>query len=309
MSTTSIKTFKETPYHDDYFTLDSNNQTVETKNYHRILFRPGYAVQARELTQMQTMLQAQIDRHGQYAFKDGSRVVNGELSLNVEYDYIKLESTFSYNSNTYANATNALSDFVGKLITGTGNSGNQVTALVLQAVPAASGDPDTLYIKYQKSGGPNSNVEKFSVGETFISNADSPKYGMVGGGTNVDGSNSASSISNAVGQGSAASISEGVYFISGCFVYVAPQTILLDKYTNNPSYILGLQVSENIISSANDTTLVDNAQNVPNTSAPGANRYQISTTLIKEPIDIANRTVDDYITLVTISNGEINVDK
>ena len=62
MSTTSIKTFKETPYHDDYFTLDSNNQTVETKNYHRILFRPGYAVQARELTQMQTMLQAQIDR-------------------------------------------------------------------------------------------------------------------------------------------------------------------------------------------------------------------------------------------------------
>lgn len=309
MSTTSIKTYKETPYHDDYFTPDSNNQTVETKNYHRILFRPGYAVQARELTQMQTMLQAQIDRHGQYAFKDGSRVVNGEISLNVEYDYIKLESTFSYNGTTYANATNQLSNFVGTLITGTGNSGNQVTALVLQAVPAASGDPDTLYIKYQKSGGPNSNVEKFGVGETFLSNADTPKYGMVGGGTNVDGSNTASSISNAVGQGSAASISEGVYFISGCFVYVAPQTILLDKYTNNPSYILGLQVSENIVSSANDTTLVDNAQNVPNTSAPGANRYQISTSLIKQPINIANRTVNEYITLVTVDNGEIVIDK
>ena len=88
MTTTNITAYNKTPYFDDYF-RDYSGETVETKNYHRILFRPGYAVQARELTQMQTMLQAQIDRHGQYAFKDGSRVVNGELSLNVEYDYIK----------------------------------------------------------------------------------------------------------------------------------------------------------------------------------------------------------------------------
>ena len=80
MTTTNIKTYNGTPYFDDYF-RDYNGETVETKNYHRILFRPGYAVQARELTQLQTMLQAQIDRHGQYAFKDGSRVVNGEVSL------------------------------------------------------------------------------------------------------------------------------------------------------------------------------------------------------------------------------------
>ena len=80
MTTTSIKKYSESPYYDDF---------DESKNYHRILFRPGYAVQARELTQLQTSLQAQIDRHGQYAFKDGSRVVNGEVSLNVEYDFIK----------------------------------------------------------------------------------------------------------------------------------------------------------------------------------------------------------------------------
>ena len=41
------------------YTLDDFD---ETKNYHRVLFRPGYAVQARELTQLQTALQAQIDR-------------------------------------------------------------------------------------------------------------------------------------------------------------------------------------------------------------------------------------------------------
>ena len=76
MSTTSIKIFPDQPYWD---TFD------ETKNYHRVLFRPGYAVQARELTQMQTALQAQIDRHGQYAFKDGSRVVNGEVVRKAMY--------------------------------------------------------------------------------------------------------------------------------------------------------------------------------------------------------------------------------
>ena len=306
MTTTNIKAYNTSPYFDDYF-VDDNGQTVETKNYHRILFRPGYAVQARELTQLQTMLQAQIDRHGQYAFKDGSRVVNGELSLNIEDDYIKLESTFTYSGTQYTTAS--LSSFEGTLITGTANSGNEVTALVTKAVPAAGSDPDTLYISYQKAGGSANTVEKFAVGETFVSNASPVKYGMVGGGSNVDGSNTASSISNAVGQGSSVSISEGVYFISGVFAYVGSSTLILDKYSNNPSYIVGLQVAENIVSSSGDGTLVDNAQGVPNTSAPGANRYQISTSLIKENIDIDSRSTNNYISLITVNNGVVTVDK
>ena len=307
MTTTNIKTYNGTPYFDDYF-RDYNGETVETKNYHRILFRPGYAVQARELTQMQTMLQAQIDRHGQYAFKDGSRVVNGEVSLNVQFDYIKLESTFTHSGTEY-NANN-LSAFEGSLITGTGNSGNQVTALVLKAVTKVdASEPDTLYVKYQKSGGSTNNIEKFAAGEVIVSNADPVKYGMVGGGSNVDGSNTASSIANPVGQGSAVSMSEGVYFVSGCFIYVPTSTLILDKYTNNPSNIIGLQVEETIATSGTDASLVDNAQGVPNTSAPGANRYKISTTLIKQPIDISSRTVDKYITLLTVDNGVIVVDK
>jgi len=297
MTTTSIKTYSVSPYYDDF---------NEAKNYHRILFRPGFAVQARELTQMQSALQAQIDRHGQYAFKDGSRVVNGDLSLNIEYDYIKVEASFTYSSVAYTSG--GLQSFVGSTITGTGNSGNQVTATVLQAVVAEGLDPDTLYIKYQKSGGTNNTVEKFASGEVFTSNADPVKYGMVGGGSDT-GTGSASTIADPVGQGSSVSITEGVYFISGCFTYVPSSTLILDKYTSNPSYIVGLQVAENLVSSASDATLVDNAQGVPNTSAPGANRYQILTTLIKQPINIDSRTIDKYITLLTIQNGSIGVDK
>ena len=286
MTTTNIKVFPEGPYNDDYLKAQSDGSTVETKNYHRILFRPGYAVQARELTQMQTMLQAQIDRHGQYAFKDGSRVVNGELSLNVEYDFIKLESTTE------------LSLFENTVITGT----NGVKARVIQAVSAVdASNPDTLYIKYLKADTASKTISVFAAGDNFSSNASSSKSGQV--------RTTTSESDPAVGKGSSVSISEGVYFISGCFVYVAPTTIILDKYTNNPSYIIGLQVIEDIVSSGEDGTLVDNAQDVPNTSAPGANRYQVKTQLIKQPIDINSRTVDNYITLLTVNNGEVSIDK
>ena len=40
-----------TPYYDDF---------TESKNFQRILFKPGVAVQARELTQLQSALQNQI---------------------------------------------------------------------------------------------------------------------------------------------------------------------------------------------------------------------------------------------------------
>ena len=40
------------PYYDDF---------AEDKNFHRVLFRPGFSVQARELTQSQSILQNQIE--------------------------------------------------------------------------------------------------------------------------------------------------------------------------------------------------------------------------------------------------------
>lgn len=300
MSTTSIKNYGIAPYYDDF---------DETKNYQRILFRPGRSVQARELTQMQTALQAQIDRHGQYAFKDGSRVVNGEASLNISHEYLKVEGTFQHSSVDYTTA-NYLSEIVkGTILTGTANTTHQVTAIVDKVVAASGSDPDTIYIKYVDKGGPNRTVEKFGVGEVVSTDTSTTRYLMVGGGSNVDGSNAVSTIANSTGQGSSYNVREGVYFISGCFIYVPDQTIILDKYTNTPSYVVGLQVSQTIQTSAGDTSLLDNAQGVPNTAAPGADRYKISTTLIKEDLDTdTNRTIDEYVPLATIENGVVRLD-
>src|SRR5210317_1367573 len=299
MATTVVKNYNVTPYYDDF---------DEAKNYHRILFKPGYSVQARELTQLQRALQAQIDRYGQFAFKDGSRVINGKATLNVEYDFIKIESSF-WNGTQIVNSDTYLSDFVGSTITGTSNSGNQVTATVLQVVASEGSDPNTLYIKYNGAGGTNNTVQKFVAGELFQSNGTGNPFGMVGGGSNTDNANTASSITNPIGQGSAVNIEEGVYFISGSFVYVPAGSLILDKYTNTPNYIIGLKVTENTVDNTTDSSLLDNAQGVPNTAAPGAVRYQISTQLIKEPLALASRTENDYITLIVIEDGKSAVDK
>ena len=65
------------------YTLDDFD---EAKNYHRVLFKPGVAVQARELTQLQTAIQRQLDYHGQHTFTDGGRVVGGKASIEFNYD-------------------------------------------------------------------------------------------------------------------------------------------------------------------------------------------------------------------------------
>ena len=63
-----------------------------SKNFYKILFRPGYSIQSRELTQLQSILQNQIESYGKYAFKQGDLVIPGEVGLNNKLDYVKLSS-------------------------------------------------------------------------------------------------------------------------------------------------------------------------------------------------------------------------
>ena len=68
------------PYYDDF---DSD------KNFYKVLFRPGYSVQTRELTSLQSILQGQIESYGKFLFKQGQQVIPGEVSLNTRLDYVK----------------------------------------------------------------------------------------------------------------------------------------------------------------------------------------------------------------------------
>ena len=58
---------------------------------------------------------------------------------------------------------------------------------------------------------------------------------------------------------SVAYINQGVYFIRGHFVDIPSSYLILDQYTNSPSYRVGLEVSESIVTPEDDPTLNDNA--------------------------------------------------
>ena len=75
----------QSPYYDDY---------SDSKKFYRILFRPGRAVQARELTQLQTLLQNQIGRFGDNIFKNGSIVTGGQTFLQ-DATYLKLDTDYA----------------------------------------------------------------------------------------------------------------------------------------------------------------------------------------------------------------------
>ena len=73
------------PYFDDF---------VDSKNYHKVLFKPGFPVQARELTTLQTILQDQIEKFGQHFFKEGSMVIPGGVTYEPNYAAVKIDPNF-----------------------------------------------------------------------------------------------------------------------------------------------------------------------------------------------------------------------
>ena len=264
------------PYYDDF---------SEDKQFHRILFRPGFAVQARELTQLQSILQNQIERHGRHMFKEGTVVIPGAVGFTTEYYAVKLQSTFSA-----SDITGQIQDYVGKRITGT-TSG--VVAEVIQAVAATTTDPITLFVKYIRTG-TDGVTTVFQDGENISAN------GTVGSfGSGID--SATLETSNATATGSSANIQEGVYFVRGHFVHVPEQRIILDKYSDNPSYRVGLTITESLETPEEDTTLLDNATGTSNVNAKGAHRLKIDLTLSKLALD--SEDDDDFIELMRTTQG------
>jgi len=121
--------FNYDPYYDDF---------DEDKNFMRVLFRPGYSVQARELTQLQTILQNQIEKFGNHIFKSGSPIVGGKISLDDKANYLILETQ-------YNNEDILLSDFLDKTVVSY-NSSKSIRAKVI-AIDSTTQNP-VLVLKY-----------------------------------------------------------------------------------------------------------------------------------------------------------------
>ena len=73
------------PYFDDF---------DATKNYNKVLFKPAYPIQARELNSIQSVLQNQIEAMGDNLFKEGSVVIPGNASYKPRFRCVQIQSEF-----------------------------------------------------------------------------------------------------------------------------------------------------------------------------------------------------------------------
>jgi len=273
------------PYYDDF---DGD------KNFYKVLFKPGYPVQARELTTLQSILQNQVESFGGNIFKEGSMVLPGSVTFDNQFSAVKLNAV-----NLGIDISVYIKNFIGKKITGQLSG---VTASIQEV--ALTSDSDlvtdiTIYVKYGESGD-DADVDTFQDGEQLFA-SENVTYGNT---TITAGTAFASLISqDATFVGSAASIDNGVYFIRGTFVEVSKQTLILDYYTNTPSYRVGLKISETIVNAKDDSSLYDNASGFTNFAAPGADRLKIALTLTKK--EISNNTDTDFVEILRVDEGRI----
>ena len=272
------------PYYDDY---DSE------KNFYKVLFKPGFPVQARELTTLQSVLQGQVESFGSHIFKEGSVVVPGNISYDGQFYAVKLNAT-----SAGIDVALYIENFIGKKIIGQ-ESGT--TAKIQQIEFADNNNFEflTIYVKYLDSDN-DFEFTPFQDGES-LSCVDNVTYGN----TTIPAETEFASLiaSDATAIGSAASIGKGIYFIRGYFVNVSQQTLLLDNYTNTPSYRVGLKIDELILGSKDDESLYDNAKGFTNFAAPGADRFKINLTLTKKLISDVNDT--DFVELLWLKDGKI----
>jgi hypothetical protein len=274
------------PYYDDF---DADNE------FYKVLFNPGRPVQARELTTLQSILQNQVESFGSNIFKEGSMVIPGGVTYDSQFYAVKLNST-----NYGVDISIYLKKLVGKKIIGQISG---VTASV-QYIQLPNGDEveyPTIYVKYLNSNNDNS-ISTFNDGESLSATTD-----IIYGNTTITNGTSFATLitNNASSTGSAVSIADGVYFIRGYFTKVNRETIILDYYTNTPSYRVGLQIDEQIVTAKDDKSLYDNAKGFTNYAAPGADRFKISLSLTKKLLtDNANDT--NFVELLRVGDGTIN---
>ena len=277
-----FKYFNTPPYYDDF---------DEAKNYVRILFRPGHAVQARELTQMQTAIQAQIARHGSHIFKEGSPVLGGNMTLDAKLDYVKIESSFvPASGGATLIADNYYEEFVGTTITG---STTGVSAKVIDVLPSDADGPITLYVKYNNSGDDNE-TKTFAFEEEISSDALIQRKGKV-----------KPAIETPIGYGVRFNIDSGVFFVNGNFVYSESDSMILSRYTQDVSTRVVYLITENVVTISEDSTLGDNALGTSNEAAPGAHRYQILLQLATQPFSFEEIRDNNIIQLMLIQNGSV----
>lgn len=277
----------QSPYWDDY---------NENKKFYRILFRPGRAVQARELNQIQSQIQKQIERVGAHLFEQGAQVLPGSKE-GVKYvnnnGFIKIAQSEANLTNTAEQLENF---WLGKKIRST-DTPEGIEAEVIGFREADSINEVRLFVRYSAASTSGTN-QQFVPGQTVETVEAVPHSAPI------------AAASYATGLVSSVIVEEGVYFFDGNFILVDEQVLFIappdpevqEDWSENPTADIGLRITETIVTSEEDESLLDNALGSPNFSAPGADRLGIDAVLEQTSL---NSDDSDFITLVRVREGTV----
>ena len=227
------------------FLSQYNDDFRDSDHYHRILFNSGRALQARELTQLQTIIQAELSRLAGFIFKEGSIFNTSYGSIqagNNSVDFVKVATLpTGYASLKCKTITNA----------------DGLSATIKEVIPAANGDPNTIFVRYLDS---NNNVQSDTTKSFKFAPKDILTYS--GGTLTVQTANTAAN--PATGKGALIEVPSFSTFVAGHIVSVEKQSLVISKYTNRPTAIIGFKLTEQIITSSDQIALFDNAGSTPN---------------------------------------------
>lgn len=248
------------PYFDDY---NINNE------YYRMLFKPVVAVQARELTQLQSMLQNQIEQFGNWAFQNGDIVYGCAISDIASLPYIRLSDVNSTGNSFSVNSL--INTIVTSATTG-------LSARVVQGLPGISSNyPNTniVYIIYNNTG---------TSGQQFFSNTEVLNFTNIANGSLIATVNSyvCNTTTNTIGNAHAINVEGGIAYLNGTFVKILNPTIgIVNAYgTDAGNSVVGFVLNESIVTADEDASLYDNALGYGNINAPGADRLKLSAGLL-----------------------------
>jgi len=283
------------PYHDDY---------DETKQYVRVLFKPARAVQAREMTQLQTILQNQIERFGNNVYQNGTIIEGVNPTVDKQVSFVKVNDQSGISDLTIYAST----DDITYVLEG------QTSGLRAKVLAGANGfqtdapDLKTFFLNYLKSNTPDVNTgvefKQFVGGELLklvqVTNSTGIEVDVTT--VTVALSTATDGTVNNVGNSLAVSVTDGIIYQNGHFNYVEPQLLIASKYTPNPDNIsIGFNIEETIVDSSLDISLLDNAQGFNNQNAPGADRLKLQPKLA---VYTTTTRPAEFFSLLRIERGE-----
>ena len=277
-------------YDPSFFNIDPYyNDFDENKNFLKMLFKPGLALQARELSQMQSIIQNQLEKMGNFVFDDGSIVLGGQIT--------EIPCDIAYISGLSGGDDILVKGLEDKIVT-IENEGTTSYAKIVYGLTSPSDGSDIIYFQYLSGEGVTNSgtIQGFDEGITFTA-----------------------SISGDVMSGMSVYVDEGIRYSNGYFVPHLSQRIGVYEYdeTNNtinfetPNSSIGFDILKSIVTSEQDETLKDPASGFYNFNAPGSDRFKIELNINQRSltgsldtasVDVFSRT--DFIEFLRVVDGK-----